>query len=92
MSEALRATSTRTMGQEFVSTAVLKWVTQENIETVHISPGKPRENGTDESINRKFRDECLSMEWFRSRTEAAAILEIWRQPFNAVRPHSSLGI
>jgi putative transposase len=25
-------------------------------------PGKPWQNGTDESFNGKFRDECLSME------------------------------
>ncbi|MGK2915838.1 MAG: integrase core domain-containing protein, partial [Porticoccaceae bacterium] len=29
-------------------------------------------------------------EYFRSRTEAKAIIEIWRQHYNAVRPHSSL--
>ena len=28
-------------GPEFVSTAVLKWVSQEGIETAHIAPGKP---------------------------------------------------
>ncbi len=36
------------------------------------------------------RDECLSMEWFRSRTEARVLIEIWRRDYNGVRPHSSL--
>jgi putative transposase len=31
------------------------------------------------------------MEWFRTRREAAAIIETWRQHYNEVRPHSSLG-
>jgi putative transposase len=31
------------------------------------------------------------MEWFRSRFEAAAIIETWRKHYNEVRPHSSLG-
>jgi putative transposase len=31
------------------------------------------------------------MEWFRTRREAAATIETWRQHYNAVRPHSSLG-
>jgi hypothetical protein len=44
-----------------------------------------------ESFNGKFRDECLSLEWFCSRAEAKVIIESWRQHFNAVRPHSSLG-
>lgn len=42
------------------------------------------------SFNGKFRDECLSMEWFRGRTEARVLIEIWRRHYNDVRPHSSL--
>jgi len=41
-------------------------------------------------INRRFRDECLNMEWYRTRREAAAIIEGWRCHYNDVRPHSSL--
>jgi putative transposase len=48
------------------------------------------QNGTDESFNGKFTDECLSLEWFRSRGEACAVIEAWRQQYNAVRPYSSL--
>jgi len=47
--------------------------------------------GRDESFNGKFRDECLSMEWFRSRAEAMVVIEQWRQHYNVDRPHSSLG-
>jgi hypothetical protein len=43
-----------------------------------------------ESFNGKFRDECLSLEWFRTRPEATAVIESWRQHYNDVRPHSSL--
>ena len=53
-------------------------------------PGKPWQNGTDESFNGKFRDECLSMEWLRNREEAVPIIETWRRHYNEVRPHSSL--
>ena len=42
-------------------------------------------------INGKFRDECLNMEWFRSRAEAKIEIERWRKHYNEVRPHSSLG-
>ncbi|BCQ58030.1 hypothetical protein BLKGLAD_70920 (plasmid) [Burkholderia gladioli pv. gladioli] len=44
----------------------------------------------DESFNGKFRDECLSLEWFRTRTEAKVVIEQWRRHYNAIRPHSSL--
>jgi len=77
-------------GPEFVSRAILKWLVDSGIHTAHIDPGKPWQNGTDESFNGKFRDECLSLEWFRSREEARVVIEIWRRHYNAVRPHSSL--
>ena len=75
---------------KFVSRAVLKWLHKSGIETALSDPGKPWQNGSDESFNGKFRDECLSMEWFRSRAEAKVVIEQWRQHYNADRPHSSL--
>src|SRR4051795_4918508 len=39
----------------------------------------------------RLRDECLSLEWFRSRAEAKVVIETWRRDYNEVRPHSSLG-
>ncbi|VWC52847.1 transposase B [Burkholderia lata] len=53
-------------------------------------PGKPWKNGADESFNGKFRDECLSLEWIRTRAEATVVIEQWRRHYNTVRPHSSL--
>ena len=35
-------------------------------------------------------DECLSMEYLRSRPEAIVTIETWRKHHNGVRPHSSL--
>ena len=78
-------------GPEFVSRALLSWIVGQGIETALIDPGKPWQNGATESFNGKFRDECLSLEWFRSRAEAKVVIETWRRHFNAVRPHSSLG-
>jgi putative transposase len=78
-------------GPEFVSRAVLKWLTQSNIDTAHIDPGKPWQNGSNESFNGKFRDECLSMEWFRNRIDAKIVIEQYRRHYNEIRPHSSLG-
>jgi putative transposase len=77
-------------GPEFVSKALLSWIVAQGIGTALIEPGKPWQNGVTESFNGKFRDECLSLEWFRSRAEAKVIIETWRQHYNEVRPHSSL--
>jgi len=78
-------------GPEFVSKALLSWIVAQGIGTALIEPGKPWQNGVAESFNGKFRDECLSLEWFRSRAEAKVIIEAWRRHYNEVRPHSSLG-
>jgi putative transposase len=77
-------------GPEFVSKALLEWATKESLQLALIEPGKPWQNGTNESFNGKFRDECLSMEWFRNRLEAKVVIEDWRVHYNEVRPHSSL--
>jgi transposase InsO family protein len=52
-----------------------------------IEPGKPWQNGVAESFNGKFRNECLSLEWYRSRAESKVVFEQWRRHYNEVRPH-----
>src|SRR6266496_3854644 len=71
--------------------ALLSWILAQGIDTALIEPGKPWQNGVAESFNGKFRDECLSLEWFRTRAEAKPIIERWHSHYNEVRPHSSLG-
>jgi putative transposase len=78
-------------GPEFVSRAVLRWLTEARIDTACIDPGKPWQNGSNESFNGKLRDECLSMQWFKNRIDAKILIEQFRREFNEVRPHSSLG-
>ena len=78
-------------GPEFVATAILRWLGDAGIDTALIDPGKPWQNATDESFNGKFRDEFLSLQWFRNRMDAKVGIEQWRQHYNEVRPHSSLG-
>ena len=78
-------------GPEFVSRAVLAWLQEAGIATALNDPGKPWQNGADESFNGKLRDEHLSLQWFRNRVDARVSIEHWRQHYNDVRPHSSLG-
>jgi len=58
---------------------------------VYIEPDSPGENGYDESFNGKLRHECLNQEVFYSLKQAQIAIEAWRQEYNQVRPHSSLG-
>ena len=74
-----------------MATAILRWLGDAGIDTALIDPGKPWQNATDESFNGKFCDEFLSLQWFRNRMDAKVGIEQWRQHYNEVRPHSSLG-
>ena len=74
-----------------MSLAIQKWIADNGMNIVLNDPGKPWQNGTNESFNGTLRDECLSLEWFRSRAEAKVVIETWRQHYNDTRPHSSLG-
>jgi hypothetical protein len=53
-------------GPGFVARALLTWIADQGSGTTLIGPGKPWQSGIDESFNSKFRDECLSVEWFLS--------------------------
>ena len=78
-------------GPEFVAIAVLRWLQTAQIDTAFIDPGKPWQNGTNESFNGKLRSECLDLEWFRNRVEAQVGIEAYRRHYNEERPHQSLG-
>ncbi|WP_240475102.1 integrase core domain-containing protein, partial [Terasakiella pusilla] len=60
-------------------------------KTLYIEPGSPWENGYNESFNGKLRNELLNGEIFYTLQEAKVLIERWRQFYNEVRPHSSLG-
>jgi len=77
-------------GTELTSGAVLRWATR-RVAWHYIEPGKPVQNAFIESFNSKLRDECLNECVFSSLAEARAIIEAWRQDYNQLRPHSSLG-
>nr|WP_269744767.1 transposase [Leptospira kirschneri] len=55
------------------------------------TPGKPTENAFIESFNGKMRNECLNENWFKNIEETRCLVEVWRNFYNSVRPHSSLG-
>jgi putative transposase len=78
-------------GPEFTSRIFMAWAQAHGIRHILIQPGRPMQNGYIESFNGKFRDEHLNEAWFATLHEARAALGIWRQDYNEVRPHSSVG-
>jgi putative transposase len=78
-------------GPEFTCRAFIAWAQAHGVRHILIQPGRPMQNGYIESFNGKFRDECLNEHWFQTLPQARSEIAIWRQDYNQVRPHSSLG-
>ena len=78
-------------GGEFTAGVVRGWLKRIQVKTLYIEPGRPWENGYNESFNGKLRDELLNRELFYSLAEARYLIECWRRHYNQIRPHSSLG-
>lgn len=78
-------------GSEFISKEVDRWAYENKVTLDFSRPGKPTDNPYIESFNGKFRDECLSVNWFMDLEDAKKKIEDWRWEYNHFRPHSSIG-
>jgi putative transposase len=78
-------------GPEFISKDLDLWAYARGVELDFSRPGKPTDNAFIESLNGKFRAECLSANWFLSLADARRKCERWRRDYNDVRPHSAIG-
>jgi len=70
-------------GTELNANAMLRWADERRVAWHYIAPGKPTQNAFIESMNGKFRAECLNANWYMT--------EAWRRDYNEVRPHSAIG-
>lgn len=77
-------------GSEFAGRALDEWASTRGVKQHFIHPGKPVQNAYCESFNGKLRGECLDVHWFTDLADARTKIEVWRQDYNEVRPHSSL--
>ena len=68
--------------------AILK---KEGIKISMTENGDPRENAVAERVNGIIKDEYLENYSVNNLKEAKVLVEQWRQHYNQVRPHSSLG-
>jgi len=78
-------------GGEFVGSAVREWLPRVGSELIPVAPASPWQNGFIESFHSRLRDEFLNCREFESVADAQAQADGWRQEYNTVRPHSSLG-
>lgn len=78
-------------GPEFRSKALHVWATRHDVRLHFIEPGKPTQNAYIESLNGRFRAECLEQNLFETTDAAKSLIQIWRREYETIRPHSSLG-
>lgn len=78
-------------GPEFTSRAFDQWRHQRGLVHHLIKPGRPMQNGTCESFNGRFRNECLNENWFKDLAEARQVARAWLRDYNHHRPHTALG-
>ena len=78
-------------GTELTSHAILRPQEERGVGWHYIAPGKPVQNAFVESLNGRFRDECLNEHVFGGLPMSRRIVEAWRHDYNACRPHTSLG-
>jgi putative transposase len=78
-------------GTEFTSKALDEWAWRRGVKLDYTRPGKPTDNGLIESFNGRLRDEFLNVNEFITMHDAREKLQAWKEDYNALRPHGSLG-
>ena len=78
-------------GTEFTSMAMDHWAWWNKVGLVFSRPGKPGDNARNEAFNGLVRRECLTLHYFLDLKEAEDVLRSWKEEYNNVRPHGSLG-
>ena len=76
-------------GPEFISKELDLWAFMRGVTLDFSRPGKPTDNAFIESLNGKFRAECLNAHWFLSLDEARRKCEAWRRDYNPASQHPS---
>jgi putative transposase len=79
-------------GPELTANALRDWCRFSGAGSAYIEPGSPWQNPFVESFGSRIRDELLGVELFETLTEARVLVADWREDYNHIRPHSSLGM
>lgn len=77
-------------GTEFVAKPLDQWAFWNKIILDFSRPGKPTDNAFIESFNGGVRRELLNPSYFETIDQARRAARVWREEYNAFRPHSML--
>lgn len=78
-------------GPEFLNSEFVTWAESNGMTIQYIQPGEPNQNAYIERFNRTYREELLSLYLFNSLSEVREATYWWRNDYNELRPHDSLG-
>jgi putative transposase len=78
-------------GSQFSSREFDLWAYANGVILDLSRPVKPTDNAFIESFNARVRLECLNQHWFLDLDGARTKIELRRQDYNDVRPHSAIG-
>jgi transposase InsO family protein len=68
------------------------WMMRQSIRVGHSRAYHPQTQGKLERLHRSLKVELLQGRWFRSEEEIQSAFDEWRDAYNCLRPHSSLGM
>ena len=68
------------------------WLVRLGIRVSFSRPAHPQTNGKDERFHRTLAGEVLNGRAFTDRTQLQRAFDHWREIYNTVRPHDSLGL
>ena len=78
-------------GPEMTSDLFVCWAEERNIQFRYIKLGKPNQNSYVERFNKSVKAEVLNAWMFHSLEQAHEVTEDWREDYNGIRRHESLG-
>ncbi len=78
-------------GPEYISHELKAWAEEQDIELLHIQPGKPQQNAYVERYNRTVRYDWLGQYLFGKLEEVQNFATQWLWTYNHERPNMGLG-
>ena len=78
-------------GPEFTARAVREWLGRVGARTLYIEPGSPWRTATSRASTASSETSCWTGNSFFTLLEVRVLTERYRQIYNRIRPHSSLG-